>query len=87
MAGLVPAIHAAANIYRPVCAVTASMPGKKAGQDGPWIRDAPLDSGKTPYPTALSLARSARLRSFGSSSILRRRIDFGVTSTSSSSSI
>ncbi len=29
--------------------------------------------------------RSARLRSLGSSSALRRRIDFGVTSTSSSS--
>ena len=34
-----------------------------------------------------SLLRSARLRSLGSSSFLRSRIDFGVTSTSSSSSI
>ena len=34
-----------------------------------------------------SLLRSLRLRSFGSSSFLRSRIDFGVTSTSSSSSI
>jgi hypothetical protein len=32
-------------------------------------------------------ARSSRLRSVSSSSFLRRRIDFGVTSTSSSSSI
>ena len=36
---------------------------------------------------SLSLARLMRLRSFGSSKILRRRMDFGVTSTSSSSSI
>ena len=39
------------------------------------------------YTATASLARSARLRSFGSSSRLRRRIDFGVTSTSSSSPI
>jgi hypothetical protein len=36
---------------------------------------------------ALSLARNARLRALGSSSTLRSLIDFGVTSTSSSSSI
>jgi hypothetical protein len=36
---------------------------------------------------ALSLARNARLRALGSSSALRSLIDFGVTSTSSSSSI
>src|SRR3569833_1544935 len=38
------------------------------------------------YATA-SLDFSARFRSFGSSCFLRRRIDFGVISTSSSSSI
>ena len=38
------------------------------------------------YATA-SLAFSARLRSLASRNFLRRRIDFGVTSTSSSSSI
>ncbi len=36
---------------------------------------------------AADLARSARLRSLGSRMALRRRIDLGVTSTSSSSSI
>ena len=39
------------------------------------------------YTRSVSLRRSSRLRSFGSSSFLRSRIDFGVTSTSSSSSI
>ena len=55
-------------------------------------RDRPLLSAKRTvrrnrYTATASLARSARLRSFGSSSRLRRRIDFGVTSTSSSSPI
>ena len=36
---------------------------------------------------SVSFFRSSFLRSFSSSSFLRRRIDFGVTSTSSSSSI
>ena len=54
-----------------------------------------INGGEQGAPGALStdfaqmasaaLARSARLRSLGSSRALRRRIDFGVTSTSSSS--
>src|ERR1700728_121167 len=45
-----------------------------------------LESDKAQTRSA-SLRRSLRLRSMGSSSFLRSRIDFGVTSTSSSSSI
>ena len=37
------------------------------------------------YALAVSFLRSSFLRSFGSSNILRSRIDFGVTSTNSSS--
>src|SRR5882757_1735666 len=51
-------------------------------------------AGRAPKPTAMryqtpaaSLRRSSFLRSLGSSSLLRKRMAFGVTSTSSSSLI
>jgi hypothetical protein len=59
------------------------------GRGGP-LRAAPAPS-LPPEPArayatpSATLDRSARLRSFGSRTVLRRRIDFGVTSTSSSS--
>jgi hypothetical protein len=57
---------------------------RNAGEGGParkgwWVRALPGYSA--------AAARLARLRSLGSSSRLRSRIDFGVTSTSSSSAI
>src|SRR5271170_7181158 len=46
----------------------------------------PPERARGAYATpSATLDRSARLRSLGSSTVLRRRIDFGVTSTSSSS--
>ncbi len=44
-----------------------------------------IHSGEVAEAQPASACFSERLRAFGSSSFLRRRMDFGVTSTSSSS--
>src|SRR5215468_3396511 len=44
-----------------------------------------FDANEVPHTLSASFRRSSFLRSFGSSNALRSRIDFGVTSTNSSS--
>ena len=70
-------LRPAGPAYRKLQRVADSSPAtqnRSAESDGPHTRSA-------------SFRRSSFLRSWGSSSFLRSRIDFGVTSTSSSSSI
>src|SRR4051812_50054878 len=63
----------------------ASPPPRKAETRNAKGPDAAVRPFQIDQAESASFERSARLRSFGSRTVLRRRIDFGVTSTSSSS--